>query len=109
MEWRGGSSEREVLEENENPARGHNIAPRNAGLTNAVISSQLLSSLDRSAVLGNANGCSLPWVFHHQWRVIIFGNNQYWIVKPQDKVAGRAFKQSLTSMGLKADGWISWD
>lgn len=76
---------------------------------NTVISFQLLFFLHWSAGLGNANGCSLPWVFYRQWRVIIFGNNQYWIVKPRDKVARRAFKQSLTSVGLKADGWISWD
>lgn len=45
--------------------------------------------------LGDANYPARPrggwgggdWASRHQWRVIIFGNNQYWIVKPWDKVS----------------------
>lgn len=95
--------------ESEKARRGITSIPETRVQRRAVISSQLLFQPDRSAVSGDANGCSQPRVFYHQWRVIIFGNNQYWIVKPRDKVAGRAFKQSLTSVGLKSDGWISWD
>lgn len=49
-----------------------------------------------SAMFGDANCCNLPKVFHHQRGIIIFGNNQYWIVKPEDEMPNEACALSLT-------------
>ncbi len=59
-----------------------------------------------SAMFGDANCCNLPKVVHHQRGIIIFGNNQYWIVKPEDEMPNEACARSLSlSVSLSVELW----
>ncbi len=57
-------------------------------------------------MFGDANCCNLPKVVHHQRGIIIFGNNQYWIVKPEDEMPNEACSRSLShSVSLSVELW----